>query len=158
MQTINNPSPSSIVLCPQSAAVTKPTTATNYYYNNHAPSCSCAITTKISGLIVTSLVAICLFVYDWWLIVASSYYYHCISNNQWWSCTKEEEADSLSFCWSTGITDDYFRHNMCVCILYLRCKEAILTIPYKGLATTTTTTIAGKWLIVKYYMTITNDN
>ena len=45
---------------------------------------------------------------------------------------------------------------VCICILYLRCKEAMLTIPYKGLATTTT--IAGKWLIVKYYMTITNDS
>ena len=82
-----------------------------------------------------------------WNFMSTVLYYYCnyyLSNSQRWQCTKVEEQVAYHYAGQLAEMGDYFRHNMYVCILCLRCEDDMLVILCMGLPITTIS--ADEWL------------
>ena len=67
----------------------------------------------------------CLSVAVGWLLL-QYYYSYCLSDYLQWPCTKVKEAGCLHQAGRQRWVTTYFRHNMYMYILYMRCKDAIV--------------------------------
>ena len=90
------------------------------------------------------LVSIHLFACSRSLVVAGYYYYHHLSDNQQWLCTKVGEQAACHWAGLPAGTDNSFRPNTYVYILYLRCEDAISAILCMGVPITAN--IVDIWL------------